>query len=243
MKHSNQKKKRPAKKSPKAPKVPNVFGVKSRSRAVQPSPCRRGDLEEGTGFEWMRFAAATEYVTNLRGISIRDLSKQSPFDTASTGTLERWSIEDEWVPRRQRFFQEITAEAEKRLQEKVIRARVNQLAKMEAIAGDMADEILTGELAAKSKEGMVSALVRLLESSENLRGKIAEQVVPTHLGGVEQETMPMTPKLTDAEARAAATAVLHQRRLETRQRVKAGTLGEKKSVKPGLHVVQGDGDA
>src|SRR4030043_43278 len=56
-----------------------------------------------------------------------------------------------------------------------VRARVDQLSKMEDIAIQMADEILSGIVQAKSKEGMVTALVRLLESSEAMREKLAAQ--------------------------------------------------------------------
>lgn len=202
-------------------------------------------MPEGDGYEWLRHSAGMHYVTNLGGLSIRELNQIPPYDQVGQSTLERWSVEDEWLARRQRYFAEITAEAEKRLQEKVVRARVRSLARTEEIATQIADEIAAGTVEAKSKEGLITALVRLLGLNEELRDKIAAQVVPTHLGGVSQETIPVTPKLSPEEARAAASAIIQQRRNATRQRLDAERrAGEgEPEKKPKLRVVKGESDA
>ena len=236
--------KKPAKRPPT--KKPSTFGVRPRTRATEITGVTE---DEVPGAAWLRYAAGSEYITNFAGLSIRELAKRSPFDQVSPASLTRWAVEDEWVRRRQQYFQTITHEAEKRLQEKLIRARVDQLSKMEDIAIQMADEILSGIVQAKSKEGMVTALVRLLESSEAMREKLAAQVVPAYLGGVQQETLPLTPHLSNEETRAAVTAVLQQRRLQTRQRIAADAQAKNKAEsegnpekKPRLLMVRGCGD-
>ena len=191
----------------------------------------------------MRHSAATAYATSLKGVTIRELRETPPYDQLNHGTLERWCVEDEWVKCRQKYFQEVRAEIESRISEKLVRVHVRQLEKMEDIADQLADEILTNKVEAKSKEGLVTAMVRLLESQDGLREKLAQIVVPAHLGGVEQESLPLVPKVTPEEARAGAKAILQRRRLQARQRVQQEREGEEKpesGKKPNLRVVKED---
>lgn len=193
----------------------------------------------------MRQSAATEYVTSLKGISLRELRKIPPFDQLGPGTLERWCVEDEWVKRRQKYFFEVRTEIEARIAEKLIQTRVNQLEKMEDISERLLNEIITGAVEAKSKEGLVTAVVRLLEAQDGMREKLAKEVVPAHLGGVQQETLPMAPEITTEEARTGVKAILQRRRLHARQKIEQDRKGKEppETKKPHLRVVKGDKDA
>lgn len=185
----------------------------------------------------MRHSAALQYVTSMQGVSVRELNKVSPFDQVSQTTLERWATEDEWVRRRQQYFENIRADIESHIAKKMVKVRVEQLKKI-----DVQVETLFGQIDAvppKSKEGLITALVRLLEAGDSMREKLAQEVVPVHLGGVRQKTLPLTPQLSEEEARDAALAILRRRRTIVRAKVKAEkqVFNENSRKKPKLRVM------
>ena len=216
--------------------------MKDRSKTTTITSAEKGEVES---VNWMRQSAATEYVTSLKGISVRELSKIPPYNRLTPGTLARWCVEDGWVERRQKYFQEVRSEIEALISEKLIQTRVNQLEKMEDIAEQLSDEILTNKVESKSKEGLVTAMVRLLEAQDHIREKLAKEVVPAHLGGVQQETLPMTPEITNEEARVGVKAILQRRRTHARQRTQQEREAKEppKTGKPTLRMVKGDKDA
>lgn len=183
----------------------------------------------------MRHTAALQYVTSRQGISIRELAKTVPFNQLYPATLERWSAEDNWVQRRQKYFQEIRGEIETRIAEKLIQTRVKQLESMDMLFETLMVDITTTN--AKTKEGIVTAAVRVLEASDTIRDKLSKEVVPEHLGGVHREGMPVTPTLTDVEARAAAKAVIQKRREQARAGMAEGPE-EEQPEKVQLRVVK-----
>ena len=179
----------------------------------------------------------------MDGISVRELQKQPPFDQVSVVTMERWCNEDEWVRRRQQYFERIRADIESRIAEKMVQTRIEQLKQIDRQVEQVFTEV--DGVKAKSKEGLLTALVRLLEAGDGIREKLSKEVVPAHLGGVPQETIPLTPTLSEEEAREAARAVLQRRRMATRSRARARQQEEAEAEpkkKPRLRVVQGDSD-
>lgn len=198
--------------------------------------------EEGEviGIEWLRHSAALHYVTSLDGISIRELHKRPPFDQVSETSLERWCAEDEWVRRRQKYMARIRSDIEAHIAEKMVETRIEQLKQIDAKVGKLFTEI--DGVAPKSKEGLITATVRLLEAGDNLREKLSKEVVPEHLGGVQQETIPLTPQLDREDARAAAKAVLQRRRDATRARNQAerGADDKPEQAQPKLRVVRSE---
>lgn len=216
--------------------------MKDRSKTTIITSANKDELES---INWMRHSAATEYVTSLKGISIRELNKVPPFDQVAEITMSRWSVEDGWVERRQKYFLEVRSEIEARIAEKLIQTRVRQLEKMEDIADQLADEIIIGAVEAKSKEGLVTAMVRLMEAQDGIREKLAKEVVPAHLGGVQQETLPMTPEITTEEARVGVKAILQRRRVHAREKIDQDRKGKEspETKKPKLSLVKGEKDA
>jgi hypothetical protein len=156
--------------------------------------------------------------------------------------MERWATEDEWVKRRQKFHTTIRSEIEARIAEKLIQTRVKQLEQIDDLVQEVFKEV--GAVAPKTQEGLISSLVKLLGAGDMMREKLAKEVVPKHLGGVEQETLPMIPKLTTEEASIAARAILRKRRAEVRARAGLRVPEEKpKDKKPKLRMVKGSDDA
>lgn len=201
------------------------------------------DPEEGevVGIEWLRHTAALHYVTSLDGISIRELHKRPPFDQVSETSLERWCAEDEWVRRRQKYMERIRADIEAHIAEKMVETRVEQLKRIDSEVTTLFAQL--DSVKPKSKEGLVTAMVRLIELGNNIRESLAKEVVPEHLGGVQQETIPLTPNLDHEDVRAATKAILHRRReaIRARNLTERGADGEKKEQKqPKLRVVRGD---
>jgi len=182
-------------------------------------------------------------VTNLAGVSVRQMSEMEPYDTVGRPRLEKWCQVDEWLKRRQRHFEDIRAEVEATVAKKLVEVRVKQLEEVDTLFSDVVGDLKASVVEAKSKEGLIGALVKLLEAGDHLRDKLAQDVVPQHLGSAQQgEGIPLTPKLTDQEAAEAARAILKRRREETRRK-----LAEGRNVKPvrqpRLRVVKGEDDA
>jgi hypothetical protein len=173
----------------------------------------------------LRYQAAVDYVTSMEDISLAELQSREPYCSAvGIKAIERWSREDGWRERRMKFMREMQAEAERKLHGGLVQARVKELERMQRIAQSMVDDILgTDEypgVSPKSKEGMVSSLVRLLDS--------ADQVHPTFTGQ-DQGRGQVAAQLSDEEARAAAEAIIRQRR----EKIRGELADRRKQLPPG----------
>lgn len=188
--------------------------------------------------EWLalRHAACLRYITDHRGISIKKLSEQELFkDSVSYETFQRWSMVDKWVERRSEFFENIRDDIKKNLGKRLVDIQVDQLKELDVLYHESIKKLKAKKLKPKSLEGMITALVKLVTASNELRDKIAKEIVPEHLGGAQGDGMQVTPKLTEEEARAAAMAIIHQRR--AKMRATATDSGEEE--KPQLRLVDG----
>lgn len=195
------------------------FGVKSRSRTARVTGVDPEDDHPRRAYLALRYSAAVDYVTSVKDISIRELWTWPKYQHLALETLHRWSTEDNWWERRLKFMKEVQAEAEAKLHGGLVKARVQQMRRMEEIAQSMEDDILGQRVSPKSKEGMASALVRVLDSAEQLRDKISDQVQPSYVGQ-NQRDGGVTAEVSEEEARAAATAIMAQRRERIRAQLR-----------------------
>lgn len=201
-----------------SPVKANVFGVQSRAKATTIEGAKENEV---TGIEWLRHSAALHYVTSLDGISVRQLHNHPPFDQLGFRTMERWCVEDEWVHRRQQYMERIRSDIESHINQRMVETRVEQLKQIDVKVTSLFGEI--DKVEPKSKEGMITALVRLMEAGNSLREKLSKEIVPSHIGGTQQDNVPVTPHLTHEDAREAALAILRRRRAAIR-----GNLQEEK---------------
>jgi len=225
----------------KQPSTPAKRKRKKRPAKTPPPPAKRAHKNGRAGTAGgLRQLAGIEYTTRFESVSVRVLGLAPPFDTIPLRTLQHWALVDRWPERRQKYFARIVAKAEEKLGDRLVKARLDELKSRENIADSMAVDILAGNVESKSQEGMVSALTKLLDSNDSLRERITKSVAPTQMGGPHQDSLPVTPTLTDEEARAAASAVIQIRRTAARQQIQAGAE-EKGTAVPRLRVINGDG--
>jgi len=126
---------------------------------------------EGRQFEWLRYAAATEFITDLRGMTLREMAAIPPFNEVSIDCLRQWATADKWVSRRKKFFSDIQKAAEKKIHGSLVQARVKQLRALEMIDEKLQKQIMDGKVQPRSEEGLINALVRVISFCKSLRNK------------------------------------------------------------------------
>lgn len=203
-----------------------------------------------TGFHWLRRLACVEYVTSERGISIRDMIRNPMYgDQISVVTLERWCAEDQWVKQREEYFEKLKDDLKKKIGSSIVQTRMKQLNEIQVMREEIRERlkplfddegnlVLAGPKM-NSYEGMVTAYTRLMEMEIKLQDMIAEKVVPERFGGTRNDGVRAMPQLDRTDVRAAAKAIIHKRREESRAaRLREET--KESGGKPKLRMVKGD---
>jgi len=224
--------KKPAKSvpGPVAPKLPPPGEMaaevqKSRVRSVAVRPA----TPEESPF-YLRRLAGAYYVTDERGISIRDMHKIEPFSSVSQVTLERWSVEDCWVEERERFFDALTVKVKQKIQEDIQARELLHLQRVEAVLDDLFERVLPGQVKDSdgvittmpapqpgSLEGLVRAIQQMLKSRADLQRTVGAAVQVQPGEGAPGEGSTMDTALSVEDLRVATMAVVEARREKARQ--------------------------
>lgn len=174
---------------------------------------------------WAREQAGLLYITSPDPPSIKKMA-EDPQWGVKFATLQTWSIQDEWVKRRNEFFDRIADKVKAQISERLVQGRIEALEVMTGMLETsltefgQKDEDGNLKLKARSFEGMVSAIVKLQMFVEDLRDRIAERATPSDLGSatVESDTTTLTPD----EAKHVAKALMEKRRDDVRKQLQAG---------------------
>lgn len=217
--------------------VPNKGGHPGKAKFEPP--------ETGDSFHYKRFAAGMYYTTDLQGVTIEQLNRHPMFRDVSFHTLRHWCVEDKWADRRKANLAKWQRAIESKIGTELLKARSKDLVELRGIYNRMITKLKGRALKAKSYEGMVNALTKLADLMDAWSEKISANFVPdvplesgsVSLGLMAHETR---PKLTTQEARAAAKAVLTQRRQETRLRQAQQETVDAGEERPKLQVLEGE---
>lgn len=158
-----------------ATKRATIGGVESRTSKASIEPMSKKDAEY-VGIHVLRNLAATTYITDQLGVSLREMSETPPYNAVSLITLERWCLEDSWVERRRQFGQNIQRQVETKIASSLIQSRLSMVKKSERIMQNLEMEIPT--LEAKSKEQAIAAYVKIMEIYNSMIEKLASEVTP-----------------------------------------------------------------
>lgn len=226
-----------------APPPAGVDPYRALAEKVEPrteeSKRKKGRKSKDEGLELLRHLAEIKYTTDPKGISLKGMASTEPFCEVSHKTLSQWCAADDWVDKRQEYFDGIRDGIKKKLGKRLIKISVDQLKNLDSISKTVYRNIKSSE--PKSMEGMVAAYTNVVKTSNELRDRIAQEIVPGQLGGPAEAGSQITPKLNEEEARAAALAIMHVRRVKIRAESDEGD-DAKSDEKPTLRVVSGGVD-
>ena len=214
--------------------LPWMMAEASRSKALCFAAC--GSSLPACSLRSLRVMAAEYYAMNLNQCSIADMSRHPIFEAVPRRTLEDWSTKDRWVECRQKAQDKIRAKVENAMASKIAQMRSKQLQSMQGVFDDAMTQLIpqyvmkdgaqvqiSGRPEVKSYEGLVNALTRLAHFLDQSRERLGEVIVPQMAAddSAHSSQMPVTPKLSEGEARAAAKMLIHMR-----QKAAAARQGE-----------------
>lgn len=203
--------------------VISVFGVKNQVSTVSIEQATLEEVPE-QGNNWLRQLAEVRYVTSQEFISVAELHKDPQFSHLSSQTLARWCAVDEWVDKRQKYFDAIKGQLEHRIGNALVRAQYEQMQELDAIAKDMKEKIRSGKVPPKSYEGMVKALLSLEQFRKVGRVQLADGLATSVVPG-DQMTQPVSPELTTEEARGLAVEIMKMRQKKVRENLRESASG------------------
>ena len=174
------------------------------------------------GGVWLREKAGILYKTSSDALGLRDLAAMPELGVCLS-TLQRWCVEDDWVEKRKRFFQGLTAKFEQEIGRQIVNGRVQTLKDMTALFDKSLALTSTMKIEPNSLEGMLGALVRLSKHLDELRQGIGSELVPRDM---DTSRPNLKPQLSLDESRKVALMIARDRTAATRARM-AAAEGEK----------------
>jgi hypothetical protein len=165
----------------------------------------------------LRYDAGLAYMTDPQAPSIERLHRDPRFAKVSKRTLERWCKEDQWVERRQAFFEAWANQARERIGSAQAKARVGAIAALDEVKQMALEKLRYDTVEPKSWEGVARVVVETERMTEELRVAVAGELMPpTAAGTVQRQLSAADLNLTPEEVQTAAKAILQQRRAGVR---------------------------
>jgi hypothetical protein len=93
------------------------------------------DVPEGSDASrrFLQYTAGLQYTTDLNGISVAELNKDPLFQSIPLSTFEKWSVKDNWGPRRRELLDRWRIQIETKLGNKLIKGKIAIIEQMEKI--------------------------------------------------------------------------------------------------------------
>lgn len=217
------KKKRKKKKPPtKAKPKTNQFGVTHQVSSTKITVADEGEVDRHL---WLRRLAELTYVTSQAAITINTLAQDPQFKgKVAVSTLRDWCTEDRWVEKRQKYYMNLEEEIKKKVANAQLQSRFKQLRKLDKLSDQMHTKLEENDAEPGTFEGMVGGLVKVETMREEIRSKISTEMIPENLANIAGVEGPLvTPKLSEAEAREAALAVIRKRQAEAKKKKEVTT--------------------
>ena len=224
-------KKAPAKKKVAKKKAPPKHQTVSAQRrrvarakaVVKPEVIEALMPDEELGTNTIRIMAANYYAANI-DTSIAKMAQHPVFGKVHKATLDRWSMEDGWGAQRKQMENLLRERLQEAVGDELVRMRTAQVATLQSIFDSAVARIEAnitlgdgGEMSvipSKSFEGMVNSITNLARALDGMRSNLGASVPSKAFGGDSDAggpSMPMTPKLSEEEARSMAKFVMEQR--------------------------------
>jgi hypothetical protein len=200
---------------------------------------------------WIRHLAATNYVTDPDGRSVRWHYENDPrCHIVALDTMERWAAVDGWVERRRQFVDKLNKKAEGRMANVLFQERLKDLRNREALLREARNRLMpedkTAALPSNSFESLLNAYTRLSTEVDDMRQKLADTVLPGVLAApvaTDEESgqaMHVRPQLSEDEKRAAASVILKIRRDKHRAALRAKEAEDAGEEPANLRVIDGE---
>ncbi len=143
-------------------------------------------------------------------MSLRELHAESELEHLHLRTVEAWSRDHAWSQKRRAFQDECLERLRAKVGDELVQQRQLDLERMETLKERVLQALPSAE--PKSLEGLVGSLCRLIQLQDDMRSTVLPQMPPTAqpVGGSPLRP-DMKPRLTDEEARAAATTIIRMR--------------------------------
>jgi len=176
---------------------------------------------KGKGNVWLRKLAELQYVTSQKFVTLEQLNRDEKFKHLSQGTLQFWSIQDQWVEKRKEYFERLKVKLEQKIGNALVQAHYRQLRDLDEISEQMKNMLRRNVVAPKSFEGLVQALLHVEEFRRSERLRLAGDVVNNTVGGEGGggSANQITPDLSDDEARHIATEIMKLRQRKIREKL------------------------
>jgi len=125
----------PAPKKRPPPKKRSKPKVKTRKAVVMAPEVVKVEIPtDANGSQnWLRYAAGLQYTTDLNGRSVRALCEDPMFASVPLSTMEKWSLKDNWSPRRRELLDRWRAQIEARVGDRLIQHKMLLVDQMEKI--------------------------------------------------------------------------------------------------------------
>jgi hypothetical protein len=170
---------------------------------------------------YLRWAAKQYYATNPNHCTVEKMHKHEVFREVPLRALHEWCARDGWVEERRRVNEKVRQVLEKEVISEIARTRIVQLKKMQELFDESMSMFNATDLDLKPKsyEGLLNSVTRLAAVLDEWREKLAMQIVPA-MSAVEEDPedspdrleIPVTPKLSQDEARTVVKAIIQTRR-------------------------------
>ncbi len=232
-------KKTKAKKRTTKTKAKKAKKVEVTSKAMQALVLAEDEVNQSTKVLLKSLRESAGYYYAVYDVSVRQMSKNPTYKAIPYDTLEVWCTNDGWRELRASYRQEIRQKVQALITTEIAQKRVEQLQAMQADY-DLLGEILQEKnLKPRSLEGVVNARTRLAGQMDEMRQGLLEQHMPAmvqSLGATPTDDSPlrpdMKPRLSDEEARAAATTIIRMRREGLRKSLRQAETKRKKKPPP-----------
>ena len=203
----------------------NQFGV---STCVETAAIGLAEPEkEVPGYLWLRRLAEVQYVTSREGITIDEMGRDPLYTDVSRITMQRWSCEDCWVEKRQKYYAGISQKIQAKIGQGMMREQLRALKEIQGLGAEILGKLRDKQVRVGTYEGLVTAYLKILDYENEMQKKVSKEVVHERDGGVRTDTVKVAASLSEVEARVAVDTILKMRREQIRAATVAPEAGKK----------------
>lgn len=204
----------------------NQFGV---STCVETAAIEIASPEKDgiPGYLWLRRLAEVQYVTSREGVTIEEMSRDPLYQGIPRMSLSRWSAEDRWIEKRQKYYEGISQKIQAKIGQGMMREQLRALKEIQGLGAEILTKLRDKQVRVGTYEGLVTAYLKLLDYESEMQKKVSKEVVHERDGGVRTDTVKVAASLSESEARLAVDVILKMRR----DQIRASSNPEPESAK------------
>lgn len=210
--------------------VVNQFGVSTGVETAAIGVAAPG--KDIPGYLWLRRLAEVQYVTSREGITIEEMAKDELYRGCTQMTLQRWSCEDCWVEKRQKYYEGISQKIQAKIGQGMMREQLRALKEIQTLGAEILTKLRDKQVRVGTYEGLVTAYLKLLDYEGEMQKKVSKEVVHEREGGVRTDTVKVAATLSEAEARVAVDTILKMRREQIRASIQPAEEKKVEAPKP-----------